>query len=435
MKTIVRLRFAMLAAALAGCVSETPETESSDAADAEEVQASQLALDLGIAGNLSGRVGRWRVDGANRCSAVFLPDHLLEAGSDSNWVLTSEGCAHDLDATYSVVSTTGVVANVDRIYKHPLADWHLGYLDGYGKVDVALAHLASTVHLDAPAMTFSFFRSERGAIEESALDDEVWGFSYDDTAGVKPDTQTKSHMMVTGVVWDYISGDQGGPIWQSAHPNGEWTLEGIHASSNFNIHSYSFAAWVMDALTCGPFDTSDIDDGFCSPDCKCGVGEGDCDSDFDCKTGLVCGSNNGALVGLPDVFDVCVEPGARQSSSASGYCASVGGCQIYEGNCNKHEECKAGLVCRPDVGYAIGESDTTNVCDLPWMPGLKEFNEDRVSTSGRCTLDEPCALGDGDCDPNNHGTCRGFLKCKANVGHHFGFDNNGVDVCVHPDFY
>ncbi|WP_437733752.1 hypothetical protein [Sorangium sp. So ce1335] len=435
MKTVVLLKRAMLAAALAGCVSETPETERSDAAGVEEVQASQLALDLGIAGSLSGRVGRWRRDGANYCSAVFLPDHLLEADSDSNWVLTTEDCAYDMNATYSVVATTGVVANVDKIYKHPLADWHLAYLEGSGKVNIALAHLATTVHLDTPPMAFSYFRAERSAIQESALDDEVWGFSYDNTATVKPDPTHKAYMKVTGVVWDPIVGDEGGPVWQSAHPNGEWTLEGLYAVGLGSIHTSSFAAWVTGALTCGPFDPSEPDLVFCSPTCKCGVGEGDCDSDFDCKSGLVCGSNNGLLAGLPASYDVCVEPGARQSSSASGYCASIGGCQIYEGNCNKQADCKEGLVCRPDVGFAIGESDTTNVCDLPWTPGLKAFNVDRVSTQGRCTVDEPCALGDGDCNINDHATCRGFLKCKENVGHHFGFANNGVDVCVHPDFY
>ncbi|WP_437960546.1 hypothetical protein WME76_13460 [Sorangium sp. So ce119] len=433
MKKIVRLRFAMLAVALAGCVSETPETESSDAAGAEELQTSQSALHNGIAGSLSGRVGLWRMNGDNWCSAVFLPDQLLEGG-DSNWVLTSEYCTSDLGSTYSVVSTTGAVANVDKVYYHPLAEWDLGLVDSYGKVDIVLAHLASTVDLNAPPMTFSFFRSERSVIQESAIDDRVWGFSFDDTATGKADSQWKSHMMVNEVVPDYYAADEGGPVWQSEHPSGEWTLEGVDTSAGAT-HSYSFAAWVMDALKCGPFDTSDIDDGFCSPDCKCGVGEGDCDTDLDCKAGLVCGNNNGALVGLPDVFDVCVEPGARQSSSASGFCASVGGCQIYEGNCNKHSECKEGLVCRPDVGYAIGESDTTNVCDLPRMPGTREFNEYRYSTQGRCTVDEPCALGDGDCDSSNHGTCRGFLKCKANVGHHFGFDDSAVDVCVHPDFY
>ncbi|MGK3990844.1 hypothetical protein WME99_47800 [Sorangium sp. So ce136] len=69
------------------------------------------------------------------------------------------------------------------------------------------------------------------------------------------------------------------------------------------------------------------------------------------------------------------------------------------------------------------------------MPGTKVFNNDKNTGSDHCTVDEPCGLGDGDCDPNDHATCRGFLKCKANVGSHFGFANNNVDVCVHPDFY
>lgn len=112
-----------------------------------------------------------------------------------------------------------------------------------------------------------------------------------------------------------------------------------------------------------------------------------------------------------------------------------GGCHLYEGDCDTYSKCTHGLVCRPDIGYAIGESDTTDACELPRMPGTKGFNAAKVTTFNGCTVDEPCGLGDGDCDSDNHATCRGFLKCKANVGSHFGFADNNVDVCVHPDFY
>ncbi|WP_437938850.1 hypothetical protein [Sorangium sp. So ce341] len=44
------------------------------------------------------------------------------------------------------------------------------------------------------------------------------------------------------------------------------------------------------------------------------------------------------------------------------------------------------------------------------------FNNDKDMGSDRCTVDEPCGLGDGDRDPNDRATCRGFLKRKANVG-------------------
>ncbi|WP_437624580.1 hypothetical protein [Sorangium sp. So ce1151] len=74
--------------------------------------------------------------------------------------------------------------------------WNRGNLDSYREVNLALAHLSSTVHLDAPPMGFSFFRSELSAIEESALDDEVWSFSDDNTATAKPDPRWKARMKV-----------------------------------------------------------------------------------------------------------------------------------------------------------------------------------------------------------------------------------------------
>lgn len=47
---------------------------------------------------------------------------------------------------------------------------------------------------------------------------------------------------------------------------------------------------------------------YCSSSCKCGEGQGDCDSDSECQSGLVCGTDNGALAGCPASVDVCVKP-------------------------------------------------------------------------------------------------------------------------------
>jgi hypothetical protein len=83
---------------------------------------------------------------------------------------------------------------------------------------------------------------------------------------------------------------------------------------------------------------------------------------------------------------------------------------------------------------------TVDVCDLPRVPTWRGVNRsksgDRVTEdSGYCTRESPCALGEGDCDENDDATCRGFLRCKPNAGNQFGFANNNVDVCVHPDYY
>jgi hypothetical protein len=43
-----------------------------------------------------------------------------------------------------------------------------------------------------------------------------------------------------------------------------------------------------------------------SASCRCGPGWGDCDSDADCQTGLVCASDFGARFGLNAALDICV---------------------------------------------------------------------------------------------------------------------------------
>jgi hypothetical protein len=421
----------MLAAALAGCVTETSEIEGPGALGAEELLTSESALTSGFAGQISGLVARWRRDGAPICSAVVIPDSIGQ-WTDTAWAITTEHCVVDTDPTrYSVVTIDGIPSNVDKIYWHPIAESHLGNVGNYGKVDIAFARLVNTTFLTA-SVGFEWLRANRDVFQESARRNGAWTFSMD-TGHVSPDPTYESRILVDGITSE--QGDSGSPIWDHAYTNGGGVLEGIHVSNGHAIHSSSFAGWLLNAFACGPFDTSEPDEGFCTPDCKCGAGEGDCDSDADCKAGLVCGQNIGALVGLPASYDLCVEPGTRQSSSTSGYCASIGGCQIYEGDCDTHDDCRDDLICRPDVGYAIGESNWVDVCDLPRMPGTKAFNGSRDPAQGRCTVAAPCGLGDGDCDPNNHATCRGSLKCKENVGQHFGFPGNDVDVCVHPDFY
>jgi hypothetical protein len=44
---------------------------------------------------------------------------------------------------------------------------------------------------------------------------------------------------------------------------------------------------------------------FCTG-CQCASGQGDCDTNAECATGLVCGANNGPKFGLPTGYDVCV---------------------------------------------------------------------------------------------------------------------------------
>jgi RHS repeat-associated protein len=76
-------------------------------------------------------------------------------------------------------------------------------------------------------------------------------------------------------------------------------------------------------------DKSNGDSSKCSTDCRCTVGEGDCDSDAECSTGLICGIGNGAAFGLPVGTDVCwgttcrngVKDGNETAVDCGGSCA------------------------------------------------------------------------------------------------------------------
>lgn len=46
---------------------------------------------------------------------------------------------------------------------------------------------------------------------------------------------------------------------------------------------------------------------YCSKECLCSHGEGDCDSNLDCKLGLKCANNMGPDFDLNSWVDVCVD--------------------------------------------------------------------------------------------------------------------------------
>lgn len=421
--------------ALSGCVAEVErDGEKADG------QVSQ-GLVGGIAGTKTGLLATFVTDGY--CSGVLVP-----TGTTASWLITAEHCigidAYDPASTV-VLTQGGQTIGVDAIYPHPEAEWGLtgfdlgdGDADGNGKVDMILVHLASAVPIAAAdrKMFFSTDNAPINTYQESIMDDGVYGYSWV-SASISPDPDWPVRAVSTATTQ---GGDSGGPVWSKASIDAGGRLyQGLHSSSHSVTDSSSFQRWALDAIQFGAFDITHPSATFCSTSHPCGVGEGDCDSDAECKSGLSCRSNKGPAVGLPADYDVCLEV-TRQANDTEGYCESIGGCQLYEGDCNSHAGCKDNLVCRPDVGAAVGLSPDKDICDLPRVPGWKAINRDkkgnRISEdSGWCTPESPCALGEGDCDENDHSTCRGYLKCKANVGNQFGFSNNAVDVCVHPDYY
>lgn len=81
----------------------------------------------------------------------------------------------------------------------------------------------------------------------------------------------------------------------------------------------------------------------------CGKGEGDCDSNSECASGMVCVFNRGSFVGLPTGHDICWP--------AADVCNDLGPCRAGEGDCDLSpgrmgpRECGEGLVCEDGAGH------------------------------------------------------------------------------------
>ncbi len=66
---------------------------------------------------------------------------------------------------------------------------------------------------------------------------------------------------------------------------------------------------------------------YCSASCPCGAGEGDCDTNADCKTGLVCARDVGTHYGVKSTVDVCQKsatsapagPATSATSNSNGF--------------------------------------------------------------------------------------------------------------------
>ncbi len=130
--------------------------------------------------------------------------------------------------------------------------------------------------------------------------------------------------------------------------------------------------------------------------CKCGSGEGDCDNDGECGSGLVCGTDNGLKFGLPKAYDVCVPAHCtnRALDAASGetgidvggpcgtapnVCGdgAIGGSEVCDDGVNDGLLCNATCSAATEVawirvdcdpGATVGASLAGNACVS--FPGL-----------------------------------------------------------------
>ena len=101
----------------------------------------------------------------------------------------------------------------------------------------------------------------------------------------------------------------------------------------------------------------------CGP---CGPGEGDCDGDDQCESGLICATDVGADYGFSSSYDVCEQPDAPSCPYPNGhgdYCRDCGPCGAGEGDCDGDDQCESGLICATDVGADYGFPSNYDVCE------------------------------------------------------------------------
>ena len=80
----------------------------------------------------------------------------------------------------------------------------------------------------------------------------------------------------------------------------------------------------------------------CTVENPCTKNQGDCDSHEECQNGLACGLNNWPNpLGLDPDIDCCYQPTVGHED----FCSSGSPCGLNEGDCNSNNECETNLIC------------------------------------------------------------------------------------------
>lgn len=133
---------------------------------------------------------------------------------------------------------------------------------------------------------------------------------------------------------------------------------------------------------------------YCSPACPCEHGGGDCDDDSDCATGLICVKGGiGAQFGYDPDVDICLATCHRSPVGSSPYCTEECPCDAGEGDCDDNAECAPGLTCVKDVGTRYGWDEEVDVCEDTCHPSANGGWD-------YCSAGCACDAGEGDCDSN-----------------------------------
>ena len=105
-----------------------------------------------------------------------------------------------------------------------------------------------------------------------------------------------------------------------------------------------------------------IEEGFCTIKNPCGVNQGDCDSHAECLGGLVCGLNNcPESLGYNPEVDCCYDAVIGDDD----FCTTdTNPCGVGEGDCDSNNECQTNLICDTANGCSayLEFADDVNCC-------------------------------------------------------------------------
>lgn len=161
---------------------------------------------------------------------------------------------------------------------------------------------------------------------------------------------------------------------------GHCRFDGRKAAAGFGSAGKAIGAFLSDdcpAFVTGP--------DACTAGCPCGEGQGDCDNDADCAPGLHCAQNVGANYGWPASRDVC-EAACPAFETGPDACTSDCPCGQGEGDCDSDADCKAGLICAQNVGADYGWPESRDVCEVPGGPENCEL--DSIFVTGNANVGE-----------------------------------------------
>ena len=118
---------------------------------------------------------------------------------------------------------------------------------------------------------------------------------------------------------------------------------------------------------------------YCTLYGPCSEGQGDCDGNSECQSGLTCVNDVGAKYGWSSVTDVC-ESTSGGTPGSNDYCRDYGPCPAGKGDCDSNAECQSGLTCVNDVGAKYGYRSIVDVCESTTggTPGSNDYCRDNA---------------------------------------------------------